>query len=336
MPTPSQTPSPRIPDRDVHAMIPADFRLESGERLKADRVQGRLHGPEDGPLIAVAGGISSGRFPGVDADGAPGWWPWLVCRGGAVDPGRARVLALDFLPGHNEAAVTITPTDQARLLKLLLDSLGASRLDAFVGASYGGAVALAFAVAFPDHIGRLVVISAAHRTHPMATAMRGLQRRLLAFGRETGQEAQGIALARELAMISYRTPEEFGLRFASTPPATAGDAYPVCDYLTARGAAYPQVMAVDRWISLSDSLDRHAVPPEQILAPLTLIGFTSDRLVPIDDLRELATRVPRLERFVEAPSIFGHDAFLKERELIGRTLTDALLPLFNRPREIAA
>ena len=336
MPTPSQTPSPRIPDRDVHAMIPADFRLESGERLKADRVRGRLHGPEDGPLIAVAGGISSGRFPALDPEGAPGWWPWLVCRGGAVDPGRARILAFDFLPGNDEVTVTITATDQARLLALLLEGIGAARLDAFVGASYGGVVALAFAAAFPDRIGRLVVISAAHRAHPMATALRGLQRRLLAFGRDTGQEVRGTALARELAMISYRTPEEFGLRFASTAPAAAGDAYPVCDYLTARGAAYPQVMAVDRWISLSDSLDRHAVAPERILAPLTLVGFTSDRLVPIDDLRELATRVPTLERFVEAPSIFGHDAFLKERELISRTLTEALLPVFTRSREIAA
>lgn len=336
MPTPSPTPHPQIDGRDVQAMIPADFRLESGETLMADRVQGRLIGQDQGPLIAVAGGISSGRFPAQDAAGAPGWWSWLVCRGGAVDPVRARILAFDFLPGEGEAIVTITPTDQARLLSLLLDGIGEPRLDAFVGASYGGVVALAFAAAFPDRIGRLVVISAAHRTHPMATALRGLQRRLLAFGRATGQEAQGVALARELAMISYRTPEEFGLRFASTAPAAAGDAYPVCEYLGARGAAYRQVMSVDRWISLSDSLDRHAVAPERIRAPLTLIGFTSDRLVPIDDLRDLATRVPTLERFVEAPSIFGHDAFLKERELISRTLTAALLPLFTRPREIAA
>lgn len=336
MPSPSPTPRPLIDGRDVHALIPADFRLESGERLTADRVQGRLQGPDDGPLIAVSGGISSGRFPSVDAAGEPGWWPWLVCSGGAVDLDRARVLAFDFLPGNGEATVTISATDQARLLKLLLDAVGAPRIDAFVGASYGGAVALAFAAAFPAHVGRLVVISAAHRTHPMATAFRGLQRRLLAFGRAAGQEAQGVALARELAMISYRTPEEFNQRFDSTPPAAAGDAYPVCDYLTARGAAYQQVMGVERWISLSDSLDRHDVAPERILAPLTLIAFTSDRLVPIDDLRDLAARVPTLERFVEAPSLFGHDAFLKERELISRTLTDALLPLFSRRREIAA
>jgi homoserine O-acetyltransferase len=336
VPTPSPTPRNANHGRDVHAVIPADFRLESGERLLAGRVQGRLHGPDNGPLVAVSGGISSGRFPSLDAAGQPGWWPWVVSRGGPVDLETTRVLAFDFLPGDGEELVTITATDQARLLALLLDGIGEPRLDAFVGASYGGVVALAFAATLPDRIGRLVVISAAHRTHPMATAWRGLQRRILSFARKAGQEAEGIALARELAMTSYRTPEEFGLRFASTAPAAAGEAYPVCEYLTARGAAYSRTMGVDRWISLSDSLDRHDLAPERILAPLTLVGFTSDRLVPIDDLRDLAARVPTLERFIEAPSIFGHDAFLKERELISRALTDALLPLFARAREIAA
>ena len=59
--------------------------------------------------------------------------------------------------------------------------------------------------------------------------------------------------------------------------------------------------------------------------------------MPIEDSRELAARAPKLERRIEAPSIFGHDAFLKERELVGRALHDALTPLYVlQPREIAA
>ena len=70
---------------------------------------------------------------------------------------------------------------------------------------------------------------------------------------------------------------------------------------------------------------------------LTVVGFTSDRLVPIEDSRDLAARVPNLTRLVEAPSIFGHDAFLKERELVGRALHDALSPLYAPSQsEIAA
>ena len=325
-----QWPIDEAPGRDVRAVIPEDFRLESGERLTAPEVVGRIHGEDAGPLVVVAGGISSGRF-------AAGWWSWAVRAGGPVDLDRARVLAFDFAPGKDEPGVTITTTDQARLLAVLLDGIGEPAVDAFVGASYGGCVGLAFAAAFPERIGQLVAISAAHRSHPAATAWRGVQRRLLAFARDCGREAEGVALARELAMITYRTPEEFALRFAPTPPRAAGGPYPVCDYLIDRGAAYAEVTSAARWIALSDSLDRHAIAPGAVRCPLTVIGFTSDRLVPIEDSRELAARAPNLIRLVEAPSIFGHDAFLKERELVGRALHDALSPLYaNARREIAA
>lgn len=316
--------------RDVHASIPDAFRLESGERLTATQVVGRLHGPDNAPLVIVAGGISSGRF-------ATRWWPWAAKAGGPIDLNRVRVLAFDLLPGRDDPGVTITTTDQAQLLALLLDALDEPRIDAFVGASYGGCIGLAFAVALPDRIGELAVISAAHRPHPAATAWRGVQRRVLALARDCGREAEGIALARQLAMTTYRTADEFVLRFGRTPPISAGDPYPVCDYLIARGQAYADATSADRWISLSDSLDRHHVNPAAIHCPLTVIGFTSDRLVPIEDCRELADRAPNLRRFIGAPSIFGHDAFLKERELISRALHDFLNPLtVLQSSEIAA
>ena len=317
------------PGRDVRVTLPDGFRLASGQRLATSEVVGRLHGPDQGPLVVVTGGISSDRH-------AARWWPWAVRAGGPIDLNRVRVLAFDLAPGVGEPAVTVTTTDQARLLAGLLDGLAEPRIDVFIGASYGGCVGLAFAANFPKRIGELAVISAAHRTHPAATAARGVQRRLLAFARNCGREAEGIALARELAMTGYRTAEEFALRFASTPPAEAGGAYPVCDYLIARGVAYGTVTDAARWIALSDSLDRHAVAPEAIRCPLTVIGFTTDRLVPIEDSRDLAARAPDLRRLIEAPSIFGHDAFLKERERVSHALHDILSTLSHPKREIAA
>lgn len=78
---------------DVRATIPADFRLASGQRLAATEVVGRLHGPERGPLVVVAGGISADRF-------ATRWWSWAVRQGGPIDLSRLRVLAFDWLPGR--------------------------------------------------------------------------------------------------------------------------------------------------------------------------------------------------------------------------------------------
>ena len=317
-----------IAGEDVQALIADDFRLESGQRLTATQVVGRLHGAR-GPLVVVAGGISSDRF-------ATRWWPWAVKAGGPIDLDRMRVLALDLLPGREEPGVTITTTDQARLLALLLDALGEPRIDAWIGASYGGCIGLAFAAAFPERLGELAVISAAHRAHPAATAVRGVQRRLLAFARDCGREAEGLALARQLAMTTYRTAEEFALRFGPTAPAEAGQPYPVCDYLIARGAAYAGATSADRWISLSDSLDRHRVDPRGVRCPITVIGVSSDTLVPIEDSRELARLALNLRRLVEVRSVFGHDAFLKEREQIGRLLHDITSPLNLQSQEIAA
>lgn len=311
--------------RDIVADIPADFRLESGERLGQRRLTGRLHGPANAPVVVVAGGISADRFVHKTENGGRGWWSGAVGVRGPVDLNRFRVLSFDYAPdAQGRAPVTITTRDQARLLALLLDQADIDGIAAFVGASYGGMVGLAFAEAFPERIDSLVVISAAHRAHPIGTAWRGVQRRILKLAAEAGRAEDGVALARELAMTTYRTGEEFAERFPTEAPTTAGGAYPVCDYLTAQGRSYRGRMTPERWISLSDSIDRHAVTPEAIRTPVTLVGFTTDRLSPIDDLRELADRLPNLWRFVEAPSLYGHDAFLKEEALIGQVLRQAL------------
>ena len=327
--------TPKSQERVV--AIPGGFKLASGQPLSGI-VRARLTGPQTGSLIVAAGGISAGR-KAADTPAAPGWWGWAIGDGAPIDTARHRLLAFDWLPETDVGEIlTITTADQARLLAIVLDDLGEPVVDAFVGASYGGCVGLAFAEMFPERIGRLVVISAAHRAHPAATAWRGVQRRLLQFGLDAGREAEAIALARELAMTTYRSPEEFDARFgASTAPEAAGRAYPVCDYLIARGAAYPGQTSARRWIALSDSLDRHAVQPERIQALLTVVGFTSDRLVPVSDSRALADRAPNLDRFVEAPSLYGHDGFLKERAVIADVLTTALAGLdFSCSQEIAA
>jgi len=311
---------------DITVAIPADFRLASGERLGQRQIVGRLHGRVGAPLIVVAGGISAGRFVHRTETNGLGWWSGAVSIRGPIDLSRFQVLAFDYAPEAAEATrpVTITTHDQARLLGLILDRIGDPVVSAFVGCSYGGMIGLAFAELFPDRIDQLVVVSAAHRAHPQATAWRGIQRRILQLAQAAGRPEDGVALARELAMTTYRTAEEFADRFETTAPTSAGQAYPVCEYLTARGKAYRTHTTPDRWLSLSDSIDRHAVTPEAIPTPVTLVGFTSDRLVPIDDIRELAARLPRLFRLVEAPSLYGHDAFLKEDEAVAAILRSAL------------
>jgi homoserine O-acetyltransferase len=302
-----QDPSDRAFGVDFFAPIPADFRFETGEKPSDTHFQARLFGPQDRPLVIVSGGISSGRFV-HKADGK-GWWSSVVSPGGAIDLDRWRVLAFDFAPLCDEQ-IQVSTVDQARLVEITLDALGVQQAHAWIGASYGGMVGLAFAALCPERLGRLCMISAAHRPAAMAVAWRGIQRRIFELAKSAGRPEEGLALARELAMTTYRSPEELQSRFdLGFDEAGRTD---LCRYLIARGEAYPATVAGSRWWSLSASIDRHQIDPATVQVPTTLIASTSDRLVPLADMHELARGLPNLAAFVEIDSQFGHDAFLKE------------------------
>ncbi|HEY3814042.1 MAG TPA: homoserine O-succinyltransferase [Caulobacteraceae bacterium] len=309
----------RAPDRtgtDWFIPIPADFRLDSGERLPDREFRTRVYGPADAPLVIVAGGISAGRIP-YAPDGS-GWWQDLVGPGLAIDVDRWRVLAFDFAP-LADAEVAVSTNDQARLVDLALTAIGEDQAYAWAGASYGGMIGLAFAALAPERLGRLCVISAAHRPSVLGMAWRGIQRRIAALAAEAGRPEEGLALARELAMTTYRGAQEFETRFdRRIDDEGLSD---VCRYLISRGRAYPSAIAPKRWAALSASIDRHAVAPEAVETPTTLIASITDRLTPLSDMRDLAERLPDLHRFAEIDSLYGHDAFLKD--------VDRLTPLLR-------
>lgn len=306
-------PAAPAPDcTDVSVLLPADFTLESGERLSRPEMRLRFFGPDEAPAVAVAGGISAGRDV-ADGAGVKGWWRAIVGPGLAIDTTRTRVIGFDFLPNPGEAARTISTRDQARALVHALDAIGLSSLKAFVGASYGGMLALAFAEAFPERVEKVCVLSAADRPHAASTALRGVQRRIVEFATRAGDPKAGLSLARQIAMTTYRSAEEFDARFPHRPGLKAGDPYAVCDYLIARGDAYS--MTPERYVTLSDSIDRHAIDAARIAAKALFIGVAQDRLVPAADTRRLANAAPNAA-YAEISSIYGHDAFLKEHAVI--------------------
>lgn len=320
--TPAQDDLPPQGHSDFGIILPTTFQLESGETLSKPELRVRLHGDAANPAVVVSGGISSGRIVADEGEGgSKGWWRGVVCTGGAIDLDRFCVIAFDFLPNPEETARTISTLDQARALAHALDVLKIERLHAFVGSSYGGMVALCFAAAYPERLGKLCVISAAEQTHPAATAFRGVQRRVIAFAKASGDPEAGVALARQLAMITYRTPEEFEQRFDNTPGAGRDDTFEVDDYLIARGGAF--AMDAERYLTLSASIDRHRADPSRISADSLFIAARSDRLVPVGDMRRLAGAV-KTARLSEIDSLYGHDAFLKEIAAIGPSVKDFL------------
>ena len=285
-------------------------------------------GAPDAPTVGVQGGISASRdvIAAEDA-GQSGWWSALVGEDKAIDLQRCRVLSIDWLsPADLGGAGSVSTQDQAHAISALIDALGIGRVTAFVGSSYGAMVALAFAQAHPWQLDRLVLLAGAHRAHPMSTALRSLQRGIVRLGQSSGQLDEALSLARQLAMTTYRGSEEFARRFTGAPELREDRFhFPVEDYLDNAGRRFVERFDAERFLALSESIDLHDVQPESIPTPATLIGFPSDRLVPLADLCELQRRLHGPATLEVVESAYGHDGFLKETDRLAPLLRQALL-----------
>jgi homoserine O-acetyltransferase len=317
---------------------PADLSAQRGSRQLAlepkygnGPVQATVRylwcGAPGAPTIIVQGGISADRDVCASREHAvDGWWQALIGEDAAIDLNAYRVLSIDWLvPEDLGDAQAVSSEDQADALAALVDELGIVRVHAFVGSSYGAMVALAFAARHPTRLRQLFLLAGAHRPHPLATAQRSIQRGIVRLGQETGQTDAALALARQLAMTTYRGAEEFSRRFAAGPELRDGRfRFPVEDYLEHAGQRFVERFAADRFLALSESIDLHDVVPESIHTPTSLVGFPSDRLVPLADLCELQRRLGGTATLDIVESVYGHDAFLKETAQLAPLLRDAL------------
>lgn len=320
-----------IPAQRDEVTVSLDLR-HSGTRIVTLRYE--VLGQAGLPAVFVAGGISAHRHVGssetfTDA----GWWEAQVGPGRALDTTRFRVVAFDWVGGDGNLDVVIDPADQADAVAEVLDALHIERLQAFVGCSYGAMVGLQFAARHGHRLSHLVAISGAHRAHPFSSAWRALQRRAVALGALQCDESHGLALARQLAILSYRTPEEFSERFDAAQVVDGRVRVAAEDYLDYCGAQYTARTSTVAFLRLSESIDLQSVRPESIDIPVTVVAVEEDRLVPVADSRALAQRL-RAARIETLSSLYGHDAFLKEETAIADLLVQALQEAATSPSVI--
>jgi homoserine O-acetyltransferase/O-succinyltransferase len=316
---------------DGLAPIPSDFRLEHGGRVHEGRIAYRLLGIPGKPVVAVLGGISAHRrVAAQEGDGEPGWWEWMVGVGNPIDLRSHRVLSIDWLCGRGDssgriveagpvegnpvAVPLVTPTDQAHTLDLVTRHLELEPLCGLIGASYGGSVALAFAAVHPERVLRTLVIGAADRSHPLATALRVVQRRIVQRGVAAGDEAGGVALGRALAMTTYRSDVEFDERFSGPSTISAGGVhFPVEDYIDHNGRAFARRFTAAQFLCLSQSSDLHFVDAGDVRTPVTLVSTDPDFIAPRWQMEDLARRMGDPHELIRLSSPHGHDAFLTDQ-----------------------
>jgi homoserine O-acetyltransferase/O-succinyltransferase len=314
-------------DRAVRLNRP--LLLERGGAIDPCTIGLRRVGKADAPSVLVLGGISATRrVTSVPGETTAGWWEPVVHASRLLSGGTVQLIGADFLAGEGLSSTpgtgqTVTTGDQAEAIVAACIGIGVSRLAVAIGASYGGMVALALAERRPEFVERVVAISAADGSHPMASAGRWIQREILRLGEAAGRPQDGVALARALAMTTYRTAGEFRARFG------AGDAgrRSVTAWLEHRGAAFAARWTPSRCRQLSESLDLHSVDPSRITTPVTLVGVPSDTLVPLWQLQLLRVQLGGSEPLHLLESPYGHDAFLKEPAAIARLLDRSLTPL---------
>ena len=292
------------------------------------RIAFQWQGPKGAPVVIVAGGISAHRHAGGrDAFPEAGWWPAQVGPGLAIDTCRFRVVGIDWLGAQGDCDFAIDTADQADALAAVLDHLPVAKVTAFIGCSYGAMVGLQFAVRHNARVERLLAISGADRPHPYASSLRAVQRGIARLGRSEAGRREALSLARQLAMLTYRTPEEFAERFAAPVELVGGQARCAAeDYLDRCGSRYVACTSPTAFLRLSESIDLHAVAAQKVTVATTLVGVDEDRLVPAASLVELAGRLPNLVRLHLLQSRYGHDAFLKEDDKIGAIIRATLGP----------
>ncbi|MEP6689837.1 MAG: homoserine O-acetyltransferase [Gemmatimonadaceae bacterium] len=329
------------------------FVLESGAILtdveQAYQLDGELGAARDNVVLVFHALTGS-------ADAVGDWWSGVAGPGKAIDTRRYAVLCANLLgscygttgprPGSGDAFPAITPRDMARLTALLVDSLGIASIALVTGGSLGGMVALEYALAEPGRARSLVALAAPAAHTAWAIAWNVIQRRALELGGD-----DGLALARMVGMMTYRTEQEFGARFGRR--ARDDGAYEAGAYLAHHGDALVRRFDAASYRVLTDAMDAHDIGRGRggvdralravraaVAGPVVGVGVPGDNLYGADEVRRWTLGAGASYR--ELRSIHGHDAFLLEREQVGRILADtlhdvdALAAADSRLRELAS
>ncbi|MEI6739689.1 MAG: homoserine dehydrogenase [Gemmatimonadaceae bacterium] len=307
-----------------------DIRLEHGTHLDTLEVHVRVEGtiaPARDNVVLIAHALT-GTVRATE------WWKGVVEVGGAIDPTRHAILTANLLGGCDGTAIPggppvpaprITTRDQATVLARVLDALDIDAPLLVCGGSLGGQVTLEFAASFPHRVRSAVVLAAPAVQTAQGIAWNAIMRQAVAVG---GPE-QGLALARMVGMLSYRTPEGLEQRFGANR--NERGIFRMQEWLGVHGDMLVARFAADSYVQLLDIMDSHDVGRGRggvaaALAPvadrLIGVGIPGDLLYPAGSVQQWTEMAHT--RYAELTSIHGHDAFLLEPTQVSAILRDAI------------
>ena len=221
----------------------------------------------------------------------------------------------------------VTVKDNVRAQAELIQHLGIPKLRVVIGGSIGGMQAMQWAIDFPDRVEHSIAVGAAPLS-ALALALNHLQRQAILDNPQAG-----LSLARQIAMISYKSAELFAERYGRHPNRSGEDPhlsfegrYDVGGYLNYQGEIFTRRFDPDAYLIITKLMDNFDVgigyesaqaALERIKARALLIGIESDWLFPVTDVEALAGQMKAAQVDVEFAKLItthGHDGFLAEPE----------------------
>lgn len=240
---------------------------------------------------------------------------------------------------YGERFPLVTVTDMVRTSREALAQLGLSRFAAVVGGSLGGMQAIAWALEAPAQVDRAIVIGAYDHFAAMGIALNAVAREAIRIARTP---EDGIALARKIAMLTYKSEALLAQRYARNPDRGGGDPmhdpaarFDIEGYLDHQGAVFTRRMNARAYLALTRAMDTFDVRMRRLEPAhpqMSFVGISSDWLFLAKYVRETAERFAREgadSAYFELVSDHGHDAFLAEPESVQRLLAGRLASLYE-------
>jgi homoserine O-acetyltransferase len=340
------------------------FACSSGQTLPGFTLRyetyGTLNATRDNAVLichALSGDHHAAGWH-TPGDKKPGWWNNLIGPGKAVDTRRFFVVCANVLGGcqGSTGPSSINPAtgrpygiqfpfvtigDMVRAQKLLLDHLGVLELQAVIGGSMGGMLALRCAIEYPRFVRRVIAMATTGRESAQAIAFNEVGRQAIMqdpawnqgdYAKDAGPRV-GLAIARMMAHITYVSDASMDRKFGRRKKGTAnGEAYTfdvqfeVEGYLRHQGQSFINRFDANSYLYITRALDQFDLAHsygslEEAFAPVEaevlIVGFTSDWLFPPEQNRALALALLRGGKrasYAELSTDLGHDSFLLESE----------------------
>jgi len=346
--------------------------LESGESLPHARLAyetwGTLNPAGDNAVLVMHALTGDSHVVGRPGSGHPtaGWWGGIVGPGRAIDTDRWFVIAPNMLGGCQGSTGPasfapdgtewgsrfpyLTIRDQVAAQVALAGALHIDRFAAVVGGSMGGMHALEWAVQHPERVERLAILAAPASSSADQIALNSVQLEAIRmdplfrdgnYYDEAEGPYRGLALARRMALLNYRSPSELNERFERSwqgvlDPLGRGGRFAVESYLDFHGNKFTRRFDANSYITLVEAMNSHDITRgrgsltealSRVTARTLVLGIDSDRLFPVEQQQVLAAHLPATIHGHEAVVIsspFGHDAFLIEDDLVGPHLSALL------------